>query len=156
MLPTLRVMTNKLRTSCVQCDCAESLVISGHSRPRRRLLPDHGTHLSCGLQQLPPDQVQIREREQRGQLDRVLGQAAVTHRGESELSFHDPKRMFDSGPQLRQPMIDLALPLGQVLARTPNPQPTPWSRCPPTRSMHVARPVSVPSYSWSGLFSFQG
>jgi hypothetical protein len=70
------------------------------------------THSCLDPHQTPPRHPQVRQREQRDDLRRVLGQAPVAHLGEAELLLDHTERVLDLGPDAG---LHLLHPLGLEL-----------------------------------------
>src|SRR5512135_3929627 len=65
------------------------------------------TQLSRHRQQPPSCHPQIRQREQRDHMRRVLGQPAEAHLAQTELPLDYPERMLDLRPHARLGLLDL-------------------------------------------------
>lgn len=65
------------------------------------------TELFILCHQLPPNHPQIRQREQRVQLSRVLRQSAVADLGVPKLALDDAEGVFDLGPHAGLQALDL-------------------------------------------------
>src|SRR4029079_6489667 len=71
--------------------------------------------LSCGRKPATGE-IQVGEREQRGHLRAVLGDAALADLAVAELAFDDTEHVLDLRTHLAETAVLCALPLGQIAA----------------------------------------
>lgn len=96
----------------VTCRSAESIRSIARSMPLWARRPRGArpcralrTHSSPGSHHLPPHHPQVRQREQRDDLRRVLGQPSVADLRVAELPLEYAKRMLDLGPHTGLPLL---------------------------------------------------